>query len=177
MHKLGAKGWLTEARNPRFRLVDMYHSSLLTEDQKRITTTFTKVDSVIRCVVAIIAFGLGADVPDVKYIFHWGPSKSPLQYWQEVGRCSRNETVGECFLFVSPRSLDVRRMDEDMVSICKSSKCLRVSILEHLTIPGMDVSRLDSLRQRSSCNDNCSQCNCSLCSCCSRCTEVCECNI
>ena len=30
-----------------------------------------------------------------------------------------------------PRSLDVR-MDEDMVSICKSTKCLRVSILEHL---------------------------------------------
>ena len=85
MHKLGDKAWLTEARNPRFRLVDMYHSSLLTEDQKRITTTFTKVDSVIRCVVATIAFGLGVDVPDIKYIFHWGPSKSPLQYWQEVG--------------------------------------------------------------------------------------------
>ena len=102
MHKLGDKAWLTEARNPRFHLVDMYHSSLLIEDQKRITTTFTKGDSVIRCVVSTIAFDLGVDVPDVKYIFHWGPSKSPLQYWQEVGRCSRNETVGECFLFISP---------------------------------------------------------------------------
>ena len=44
-----------------------------------------------------------------------------------------------------PRSLDVR-MDEDMVSICKSTKCLRVSILEHLAIPGMDISRLGSVQ-------------------------------
>ena len=119
---------------------------------------------------------MGVDVGDVKYIFHWGPSRSLLEYWQEVGRCSRMEKRGECYMFITPRSLDPRRMDSDMIDLCKSGKCLRAGILGHLVIPGMDVSPLQSLRGRKSCSANCGKCTCELCSCCSRCHATCRCN-
>ena len=80
------------------KIIGMYHSS-----SQRITLDLTKEGSHVRCVRAIIAFGLGVDVRDIKYIFHWGLSKSPLQYWQEVDRCSRNGERGECYMYILPR--------------------------------------------------------------------------
>ena len=147
MDKVGDKAWLSKQRRAHMKLIDMYHGSLLTEDQKRITSEFPKENSNLRCVIATVAFGLGVDVPDVRYVFHWGPSKSPLQYWQEIGRCSRDGEAGECYMYVTPRSLDQRRLDETMSGVIRSTKCLRVCDLEHLAITGMDVSRLDALQR------------------------------
>ena len=48
------------------KLIDMYHSALLSEDQQMITLEFTKEHSDICCVKAIIVFGI--DVRDIKYI-------------------------------------------------------------------------------------------------------------
>ena len=61
----GEKAWLTEVRDPKKRITDMYHSALLSTDQERITNDFCKFGSNIHCVVATVAFGLGVDVPDV----------------------------------------------------------------------------------------------------------------
>ena len=103
VHSLGDTAWLTQDRRADRRIVDLYHGSLQEDDQKRVTQEFPKQNSVIRCVVATIAFGMGVDVGDVKYVFHWGPSASMLSYWQEVGRCCRNGERGECYLLVPPR--------------------------------------------------------------------------
>ena len=176
MFKVGEKAWLSSQRRAHMKIIDMYHSALLSEDQQRITLEFTKENSNIRCVIATIAFGLGVDVRDIKYIFHWGPSKSPLQYWQEVGRCSRNGERGECYMYITPRSLDPRRCDDAMVKVIRSDQCLRVAVLEHLVVPGMDVSRLEALRKRKSCTAGCFKCICPLCVCCSRCSASCGCN-
>ena len=171
----GEKAWLTQVRDPKKRIIDMYHSALLSTDQERITNDFCKLDSNIRCVVATVAFGLGVDVPDVRFIFHVGPSKSPLQYWQEIGRCGRDGAKGVAHLFITPRSLDSRRVDSSMISICNSPSCIRKEILHELIIPGMDLSTIRALSQRKPCTLGCENCFCELCSCCSRCKESCGC--
>ena len=176
VHSLGDRAWLSEDRRADKSLVDLYHGSILAEDQTRIIAEFPKPCSVIRCVVATIAFGMGIDVADVKYIFHWGPSPSMLEYWQQVGRCSRNGENGECFLFVSPRSLDSRRAESQTIQLCKLKERLRIGILQHLVIPMMDVSGLQHLRSRELCHNGCSKCACDLCLCCSLCHATCPCN-
>ena len=177
MGNLGDAGWLTDRRDPRKRLVDVYHKSCVTTDQERVTGEFPKQHSTIRCVVATIAFGLGVDIPDVRYIIHWGCSKSLLQYWQEVGRCSRDGADGTCFMYLKPRCLDPRRVDAAMLGACKSSICMRLSVLEHLYIPGMDRSLIEAMKLRVPCNRKCHRCACNLCSCCSRCKHICNCGL
>ena len=77
----------TKSNSSIRRVVDVYHRSCAVVDQERVTTEFTKSDCNIHCVVATIAFGLSLDVStcNVRYIIHWGCTKSLLQYWQEAG--------------------------------------------------------------------------------------------
>uniref|UniRef100_A0ABM0MP67 DNA 3'-5' helicase n=1 Tax=Saccoglossus kowalevskii TaxID=10224 RepID=A0ABM0MP67_SACKO len=72
------------------RLIEMFHAGLVDEDKERIVKEFVKVDSVIRCVIATVAFGMGVDVSDVRCVIHWGVCTSVLEYWQEVGRAGRD---------------------------------------------------------------------------------------
>lgn len=176
MSRLGDLAWLTNIRDPYMRTVDVYHRSCTSEDQVRVTEEFTKEDSVIRCVIATIAFGMGVQVPDVRYVFHWGCSASPLSYWQEIGRCSRDGKSGTCYLYLYPGALDKRRVDEKMISICKNTQCLRIQLLEHLTVTGMNLCRIQELKEREICTKNCDGCKCKYCICCSRCIESCLCN-
>ena len=176
MGHLGDAAWLTQKRDPSKRLVDVYHRSCAVSDQERVTVEFSKLTSSIRCVVATIAFGLGVDIADVRYIIHWGCSKSLLQYWQETGRCCRDGAYGTCHLHITPRSLDPRRVDEAMLEASKSSGCLRLAVLQHLLIPGMDTVKIETLKSRETCKRKCVTCRCSLCVCCSRCRGTCECS-
>lgn len=54
--------------------------------KKAILETFPKQDSVLRVVVATIAFGMGLDCPNVRRVIHWGPSSDIESYLQETGR-------------------------------------------------------------------------------------------
>lgn len=119
---------------------------------------------------------MGVQVSDVKYVFHYGCSKTLLSYWQEVGRCCRNGEQGHCYLFLTPHSLHPQRVDEKMIQLCKNEdSCFRIGILENLVVAGMDTSALEMLKCRSSCNSNCESCKCQLCLCCSRCCVKCKC--
>ena len=177
LHSVGDRAWLSEKRRADRRTIEIYHSCLQQEDQVRITSEFPKHNSMVRCVVSTIAFGMGVDIPDIKYVIHWGPSKTILDYWQEVGRCARNGDSGEAFLYIVPRSLDQRRVDSDMIKMCKSNDCIRIAILEHLIIPNMDVTRIQQLKGRELCHNSCSNCKCQLCLCCSYCNARCPCNV
>ena len=60
------------------RLVGEFHAGLEPCDQKNILENFIKSDSLIWFVISTMAFGLGVDVPDVRFILHWGVSESVL---------------------------------------------------------------------------------------------------
>jgi ATP-dependent DNA helicase RecQ len=56
-------------------------------------------------VVATVAFGMGVDKPDVRFVVHAQPSSSVDAYWQEVGRAGRDGLPARAVLFCGPRDL------------------------------------------------------------------------
>ncbi len=67
---------------------------------------FREKDGKMRCVVSTIAFGMGVQIDDVDLVMHWGPRKTRLAYWQEIGRCGRDGRKAHAYLYVFPHSID-----------------------------------------------------------------------
>jgi superfamily II DNA helicase RecQ len=122
---------------PEERLVEMYHGHLDDDSETRILKSFVSIGGHLRCVITTLAFGLGIQVPDIKYVLHWGPPQSILNYWQEVGRCARGSANGEAIMYLPPYSF--RNVDNDMKTFVSKSEetCLRRYVLNYLKCDGM----------------------------------------
>jgi ATP-dependent DNA helicase RecQ len=82
-----------------------YHAGM--EDADREETQNWFITSERGIVVATIAFGMGIDKANVRYVYHYNPPKSLENYAQEVGRAGRDGRPSVCEMFFCPDDLNV----------------------------------------------------------------------
>ncbi len=77
-----------------------YHAGLKDDAREAIQEWFMADPT--RVVVATIAFGMGIDKSDIRYVYHYNPAKSLENYAQEVGRAGRDGSASLCEMFYLP---------------------------------------------------------------------------
>jgi ATP-dependent DNA helicase RecQ len=86
---------------------EAYHAGLPSKRRSSLQDRF--MDDEVEAIVATTAFGMGIDKPNVRFVFHAGPSDSIDSYYQEVGRAGRDGEAAEAVLFYRPEDEAVRR--------------------------------------------------------------------
>ncbi len=88
-----------------------YHGGMDAEDRRRVEIRFQQEDGLI--VVATVAFGMGIDKPDIRWVAHADLPKSIEGYYQEIGRAGRDSAPAETMTLYGPDDIRLRRTQID----------------------------------------------------------------
>eukprot|EP01093_Parvamoeba_rugata_P017441 TRINITY_DN7018_c0_g1_i5.p1 TRINITY_DN7018_c0_g1~~TRINITY_DN7018_c0_g1_i5.p1 ORF type:complete len:611 (+),score=144.50 TRINITY_DN7018_c0_g1_i5:87-1919(+) len=90
-----------------------YHAGMSNEQRQFVQTGFARDD--IQIVVATVAFGMGINKPNVRFVLHYDIPKSIESYYQETGRAGRDGLAAEAIMYFDPADIGrVRRFFEDI---------------------------------------------------------------
>jgi ATP-dependent DNA helicase RecQ len=88
-----------------------YHGGMEAESRRVVEGRFSREDGLI--VVATVAFGMGVDKPDVRWVAHADLPKSIEAYYQEIGRAGRDGAPAETLTLFGPDDIRLRRSQID----------------------------------------------------------------
>ena len=121
-----------------------YHAGLPKETRSKNQEMFIKDDAEI--IVATVAFGMGINKPNVRYVIHYDLPKNIESYYQETGRAGRDRLDSDCILFFSygdrkkiealieksknrqKKSIAYKKLGE-MTRFCEGTQCRRKFLL------------------------------------------------
>ncbi|KAH9687594.1 ATP-dependent DNA helicase q1 [Citrus sinensis] len=129
---------------------DYYHADMDINAREKVHMRWSK--NKLQVIVGTVAFGMGINKPDVRFVIHHSLSKSVETYYQESGRAGRDGLPSECLLFFRPA--DVPRQSSmvfyensglqnlyDIVRYSQSKKqCRRSTFFRHFAEPLQDCN-------------------------------------
>ena len=94
-----------------------YHAGLPPEERARAQDDF--MNGRVRVMAATVAFGMGVDKADIRFLVHYHPSRSLENYYQEAGRAGRDGKRSDCTLLVSSGDAAnaTRHLNEDVITL------------------------------------------------------------